>query len=225
MKRASLIRTAIYVASTLVALTLVIGALHLKVARPLLARLGVSCPVKASPEEVEAARLESARAQRGAEAALSRPALGFELDRMTLRDVKDWAEKKQVSCEELRKGLLLRCSGVAEAALGNTGPVIDQLDFGFAPRTARLVNLSAWRSGMTADSAATQMNAVAQSLKQQLGAPTREAGARSARYLASGPMHTALVQYRFSDYIADVSATNFAGRGLMLREHYMSARD
>jgi hypothetical protein len=227
MKRAYWIRVAVYLAATLAALTLLVGALHLKAARPLLARLGVGCPMQAAPEAVEAARLRSARAQRGTEAALSRPALGFALDRMTLSDVKAWAGQAHVSCDELRKGLLLRCSGVAEAALGlgNNGPVIDQLDFGFAPRSERLVNLSAWRSGMSGAAAAAQLNAVARSLRQKLGAPAREAGVRSASYLASGPMHTALVQYRFSDYIADVSATNIPGRGLMLREHYMSACD
>jgi hypothetical protein len=69
------------------------------------------------------------------------------------------------------------------------------------------------------------MGAVVASMREQLGAPTREAGARTASSLAAGPMHTAIVSYRFKDYIADVSATNIPGRGLTLREHYMSARD
>jgi hypothetical protein len=225
MKRAQLIRAAAYVASVLAVLTLFVGAMHTKAARPLLARLGVKCPVQGSSAEVEAARREGARAQCGLEAATSRPALGFALDTMTLTDVKAWAEKQQVSCEEVRKHSFLRCANVPESVLGGTGPAIAELDFGFAPSSEQLVNLSAWRSGMTGAAAAAQMNAVARSLKQQLGAPTHESGARSAGYLASGPMRTAVVQYRFSDYIADLSATNIPGRGLMLREHYMSARD
>jgi hypothetical protein len=229
MKRARLIRTALYVASVLAALTLVIGALHMKAARPLLARLGVKCPIQGSAKDIEAARLKSARAQRGTETAASRPALGFALDTMTLADVKAWADKRQVSCEEVRKRSFLRCANVPESTLSGVGagagPMITELDFGFAPSSERLVNISAWRSGMTAADAAAQLNAVAQSMKAELGAPTREAGDRSARYLGSGPMRTAMVQYRFSDYIADLSATNIPGRGLMLREHYMSARD
>ncbi|HEY4102899.1 MAG TPA: hypothetical protein VGM44_03375, partial [Polyangiaceae bacterium] len=169
--------------------------------------------------------LKGARAERGVAAATSRPALGFALDSMTLTEVKSWAEKNRISCEEVRKGSFLRCANVPESVLNGTGPVIAELDFGFAPSSERLVNLSAWRSGMTSASAAAEMNAVAQSLKQQLGPPTRESGDRSARYLASGPMRTAVVEYRFRDYIADLSATNIPGRGLMLREHYMSARD
>ena len=46
-------------------LTVGIGLLHLPVARPLLAWIGVGCPAKASPEEVEAARREAASAARG----------------------------------------------------------------------------------------------------------------------------------------------------------------
>jgi hypothetical protein len=87
------------------------------------------------------------------------------------------------------------------------------------------VNLSAWRSGMTSAAAASHMREVVASLRQELGNPSSEAGKRTADYLASAPMRTAIVTYRFSDYSVDVSATNIPGGGLMMREHYMSARD
>jgi hypothetical protein len=224
MKRAKLKRAVIYTASVLAGLTLLIGLLHTKAGRPLLARLGLACPVKASPQAVEAARLQAARTLRGTETAASRPALGFALDSMTLADVKAWAARVNVSCDELRVGLM-RCTDVPTASVGSTGPAINQLDFGFAPATEHLVNVSAWRNGMTGDAAAAQLSAVALQMKEQLGTPTHEAGSRTAGYLASGPMHTATVEYRFKDYIADVSATNIPGRGLLMREHYMSARD
>lgn len=225
MKRARWILAAVYVASVLAALTLVTGLMHTKAARPLLARLGVKCPVQGSAADVEAARMRSARAERGAEAAASRPALGFALDTMTLADVKAWADKKQISCEESRQSSLLRCKDVPEAALGGAGLTIAKLDFGFAPSTKHLVNISAWRSGLSSAAAANQMNAVVASMQEQLGAPTTEKGDRSAAYLASAPMSTAVVEYRFADYSADVTATNIPGAGLLLREHYMSARD
>jgi len=224
MKRAQLKKIALYSVSVLAGLTLLIGFLHTKAGRPLLARLGVSCPVKASPEAVEAARRNSARTLRGTEAAASRPALGFALDSMTLADVKAWAVQNSVSCDELRVGLM-RCTDVPSVAVGSTGPAINRLDFGFAPATERLVNVSAWRNGMTGATAAAQLSIVVGKMKDQLGAPTHEAGSRTAGYLASGAMHTATVAYRFKDYIADVSATNIPGRGLLMREHYMSARD
>ena len=224
MKRALLKRVSIYVGSGWVALTLVGGFLHTKAGRPLLARLGGGCPMKASPADVEAARRSSARAQRGTETAASRPALGFALDRMTLSDVKAWADKQHVSCEDVRAGLL-RCTDVPTAALAATGPSINRLDLGFSLGGDSLVNISAWRSGLTGSVAAAQMDAVVASMHDEVGDPTSEAGNRSANYLAAGPMHTAVVSYRFKDYIADVSATNIPGRGLTLREHYMSARD
>ena len=224
MARAQLKRVSIYVLSLLAALTLLGGFLHTKAGRPLLASLGVGCPIKASPAAIEAARNGSARSQRGSEAATSRPALGFALDRMTLADVKAWADSQHVSCEDVRVGLL-RCTDVPVVALGGSGPLINRLDFGFTLADRRLVNISAWRNGLTGATAAAQMDAVVASMKESVGAPSREEGKRSAEYLAAGPLHTALVQYRFKDYIADVSATNIPGRGLSLREHYMSARD
>ncbi|HEY2736402.1 MAG TPA: hypothetical protein VGI70_20525, partial [Polyangiales bacterium] len=219
------IRALVYTASVLAALTLLIAALHTSAARPLLARLGMKCPLDASPAEVEAARLESARVTRGTEAAASRPALGFVLDQTTLADVKAWAEKKNVSCDEARTRSLLHCTNVPETALGKSGPEFNDLDFGFSPSNARLVNISAWRSGMSSRAASAQMKAIAASLAAELGAPASTKGDLSARYFASGPMRTAFVQYRFSDYIADVTATNIPDKGLILREHYMSARD
>ncbi len=225
MKRAHWIRAGVYTASTLAVLTVGIGALHTKAARPLLARLGFGCPMKASAADIAAARLNSARAVRGTETAASRPALGFALDTMTLRDVKAWADRKGVSCDEIRTGSFLRCSDVPESALGGQGANVAELDFGFTLGSEKLVNITAWRSGMSSSAAAEQMNLVVASLKAELGTPSEEKGDRTASYLASGPMRTAVVQYRFSDYIADVSASNIPGRGLMLREHYMSARD
>jgi len=224
MKRAQLKRVSIYVVSVLTALTLFGGFLHTKAGRPLLARMGVACPIKASPQAIEAARNNSARAQRGSETAASRPALGFALDHMSLSDVKAWADSKHVSCEDVRAGLL-RCTDVPIAALGGSGPPINRLDLGFSLLNARLVNISAWRNGLTSVAAATQMDAVVAGLKERVGLPSREEGSRSAEYLAAGPLRTAVVQYRFKDYIADVSATNIPGRGLSMREHYMSARD
>jgi hypothetical protein len=181
--------------------------------------------VKASPADIEAARRSSVRSQRGSEPAAARPALGFALDRMTASDVKAWAEQKHVSCQDIRAGLV-RCTDVPVLAVGGSGPVMDRLDLGFSLSSGRLVNISAWRMGLTGSAAARQREAVAVSLREQLGSPTRAAGSRSAAYLAAGPLHTAIVEYRFKDYIADVSATNIPGRGLALREHYMmSARD
>jgi hypothetical protein len=150
---------------------------------------------------------------------------------MTLAQVKAWAEAKQLSCEDVRAGLF-RCTDVPMQALAGSQPIangsgsiINRLDLGFSLHSQRLVNISAWRNGLSSGVAAAQLRALVASMNGQVGLPTREAGTRSAQYLAAGPLHTAVVQYRFADYLADLSATNIPGRGLSLREHYMSARD
>ena len=226
MARTTLIRVLSYVAAALAVSTLLVGVLHTSFGRPLLARLGVGCPVQASPEDVERARLVSAHATEGDERSPAQPALGFVLDRMTESDVKAWALREHVSCDEQRGGTVLSCTQVPESALGgDMGGMTDELVLAFSPKSRRLVNIATTQYGLDGDAAAARMDRVVASLEEKLGKPTREAGERSARYLTAAPLRTALVRYRFSDYQADVTATNVTGKGMMLREHYMSARD
>ncbi len=226
MTRAKWFRVSMYVISGLAGLTLLIGLLHTPLGRPLLARLGVSCPVQASPEDTERARLQSARATGGSEASPAQPALGFALDQMTSSDALAWAERNHVACREQRSGSLLDCKDVPESALGGAGDrPVDELQLVFSPRTKHLVNIATTQYGLQASDAAAQMSRVVRGLEQQLGKPTRELGQRTGHYLDSAPYKTALVRYRFRDYQADVTATNLPGKGTMLREHYMSARE
>jgi len=226
MARAKWLRVSLYVISGFAALTAVIGLLHTPLGRPLLARLGVGCPVQASPEDTERARLESARATGGTEASPAQPALGFVLDRMTVADVEAWAERYHVTCNEQRSGTLLDCRNVPDEALGgHGGRTLDELQLVFSPASKKLVNIATTQYGLPAQDAAQQMQRVTAALEQQLGKPTGEAGKRTGSYLDSAPYRTAFVRYRFSDYQADVTATNLPGKGTMLREHYMSARD
>ena len=226
MARAKWIRAAIYVASGSAALVLAIGLLHTPIGRPLLARMGVGCPVQASPEDVERARLKAARATQGKDPSPAQPALGFVLDKMTAKDIKAWAEREHVSCDDMRSGSVISCKDVPESALGGrSGGPIDELVLAFSPTSKRLVNISTSQFGLDGEAAAAQMSEVVRSLEQQLGKPTREVGERSGAYLDSAPLRTALVRYRFTDYQADVTATNLPGKGMVVREHYMSAND
>jgi hypothetical protein len=193
------------------------------VARPLLAWIGVGCPGRASPEAVEAARLDSARAARGVTPSPARPALGFALDVSTRTDVDAWAAERKLTCKESQRGTVLRCSAVPAAELGHGGSDVDDLSFLFEPATMRLVTVTALRNQLDAPSAAAAMNGVADALARSLGEGKRR-GEATAPYLSAGPLRTAVVEYRFSDYIASVSATNLGGR-VAVREHYMSAVD
>lgn len=209
---------------TAVALTALMGVLHMPFARPALALIGFGCPIKmATPEEIEAARMGAARAARGDAPAVERPALGFALDSMSRADVQAWASSHQVECAELQKGTVLRCAEVPAAALGSTGPAINDLTFKFEPKALKLVTVTTLRNQLDAPSAATAMNTITAELREKLG-EGRLVGTPTAQYLASGPMRTALMEYRFSNYIANVSATNL-GQRVAVREHYMSAID
>jgi hypothetical protein len=48
-------------------------------------------------------------------------------------------------------------------------------------------------------------------------------GDTTPAYLAGGSMHTARLQYRYSDYLATITAMNIAGR-VVMHEQYESAR-
>lgn len=217
-------KLALGVFGSAIALTVGIGALHLPMARPLLAWVGVGCPAKASPEEVEAARKNAASLARGPTWAKARPALGFRLDQTTKAEVDAWVKAKGLSCTEAERGTVLRCAGVPAAALGRSegGTGVDDLSFAFSAKDLRLVTVSTLQSQLNAAQAASALEELSGELGLRLGEPGRRIGQPTAGYLAGGSLRTAMVEYRYQDYLATVSATNLGDR-VAVREHYMSA--
>ena len=65
------------------------------------------------------------------------------------------------------------------------------------------------------------MTATASSLASALGAAPTASRLPSDTWDATDPL---FVAYRFSDYIAGVSAMPMSGRGIVVRDHYASAR-
>jgi hypothetical protein len=182
------------------------GALHLPVLRPLLRRIG-GCPVQQlTPAQVEAAQARAFHKLRGSSPAPQRPALGFKLEQTTLDDVRAWAVTAGTACESKRDGALLLCPNVP-AAKGL--PRYDELAFGFRLRDRRLVNLTALRVGLGEDEARSSLDSLQSGLEARLGPGDARPGAYAV--------------FRFSDYLAEVSAMALPGRGHALREHYMSA--
>jgi len=70
------------------------------------------------------------------------------------------------------------------------------------------------RDGFTLGELATALGAT-------LGPPARDR-MPSAAWDAKGPV---FVEYRYADYLARVSAMDLPGRGVVLRGHYLSARE
>ena len=100
-------------------------------------------------------------------------------------------------------------------------PPVDQIVFAFAP-DGRLVSVDRLRSRLTAGEASRLFGQTADDLAVVLG-PGRVVGDATPDYLASGSMHLARLAYRFSDYLATVTAMNISGR-VVMHEQYESAR-
>jgi len=199
--------------ATVLLLTAGVGAMHLPGARPWLRRAG-GCPVpRATAAQVEAAEVRAFGRLRGTHVAKARPALGFGLAITTRADVEAWARNHDIACESRREGTLLLCQAVpVRTVLPGAGGTYDELAFGFRLRDARLVNLTALRTGLSSGAAAGEIRRIAARLEETLGAPSQR--------IAGDP---AILAYRYSDYLAEVSAMSLRERGRALREHYMSA--
>jgi len=206
----------------LAAATLVMGILHLPAARPLLLLIG-ACPVgRASASEIEEARGIALRALRGDTRAPARPALSFDLERTTLDDVRGWARARGIGCDLSRESTLLVCSRVPAPALRSTSlQLIDEVAFVFRVRDRRLVNVTTLTTGVAPTGAADSFAAIAHGLASTLGTP-EASRVPPAQWDGTRPV---FVRYRYADYIADLSAMQLPGRGIVMREQYMSASD
>lgn len=214
---------------SLVFLTAFIGFLHTPAARPFLVAFGVGCPVlNADPHAVAAIREHGLQQLRGANDANSRPALGLALDQTTLEQARGWAEAHELTCEQKARGFtLLVCARVPVAALPATSAgqqPIDELTLSF-DLSNRLIQVSTMRRALTSVEAVELVNGIADHLTRRLGEPSERSPQSSAEYLASGPLHTSYVHYRFRNYLASITATNFPGEsgGVAVREMYGSA--
>lgn len=203
-----------------------VGLMHTPVGLRLYARVvGGECPVgRASAAEVERGRLAAAHAARGQTPARARPALGFDLDRSTRREVDGWIARHGISCRDRREGSLKLCVNVPASAVGRRGGNLDELALAFSPATHTLVNVAATRHRLSTATAIAEMQTLRESLRQRLGEATRTGGSLEPGALEATAYATAVSYYEFSDYIADITVTHIPGEGLSLREHYMSAR-
>jgi hypothetical protein len=204
----------------------VMGFLHTPYGRPLMARLGMSCPARrVTPAQAEALRVRAVDALRGKAPAPSRPALGLALDVSRPAEVSAWAQARGLPCvSKERPSRMITCANVPAAALSRppSDGIIDEVTFAFAP-DGRLVSVDSLRRTLSAGDASRLFGDIADDLAAKLGSNGARVGEPTPAYLGSGMLHTARVQYRFADYLATVTAMNLSGR-VALREQYESAR-
>ena len=199
--------------------TAVIGIMHMPMFRSVLMRVG-GCPVvRVTPEQVERAQTRALHTLRGAEPAPARPALGFSFTTTTIDDIRVWARNHGLRCEASRKDSLLKCDAVPASALrpGADG-TFDEVAFGFRLADHQLANVTTLSTGLTARQASARFTATAERLSDTLGAPP------SHRLPGSDwdPHAPVYVTYRYSNYIAELTGMELPGRGVVLREHYVS---
>jgi hypothetical protein len=205
-------------------LTAGIGWMHTSAGRVLLAKLGVPCPVDTvDPKLVLRVRDNAIASSRGTALAPSRPAFGLQLDSSTDTQVSEWAARTHSQCDSISRGYhYLRCRGVLAASLGLTGPAISEIWFSFGPsRTLLAINL--YRRGMDEAQARESWQTAVDNLQQHLGNPMTASGDQSLAQVVQGPVAVASVEYKYSNYIAIVTASHLPYGGLAVREQYMSA--
>jgi hypothetical protein len=221
-------RGLVYAAGAVTVAIAAIGAAHAPFARPLLMRLG-GCPMagaRMTTVEAENARHLAVSFDRGESPAPARPALGFELDSTTLAEVRDWAHRERVDCDDPRPGLL-KCTAVRPGALGlpDADGKIDELALEFNGQ-GRLVNATTFRTRLNAGAAASEAGAIVASLAEKLGPAQQHAGDFGvSHFAAAGAKSISTVTYRYRDYLADVTAMNAPSGGPSIREQYISAKD
>jgi hypothetical protein len=218
-------RTLKLVAATLGLAFGAIGFLHTPAGRPVLAALGVGCPAaRVSPVEVEALRQRALVSLRGATPAAARPAFGLALDASTELQVTAWTAAHGLDCTAAaRPTRRLTCLDVPASALPSAaaGTGLDEVSFTFFP-DGRLLGVETLRRRLTAAAAGRLFTTITDDLDARVGRATERAGAPTAAYLDGGAMHTAFARYRYSNFLATVTAMNLSGR-VALREQYQSA--
>lgn len=220
-------RKGLYIGSAvLILLTAIVGWMHTKAARPFLAAIGVHCPVDdVKSSEVAAIREKGLNGLRGSLPAPSRPTVnGMPLESFSEADAQKWAADKHVNCEAVVHGMrYLRCRGVDGKMLGVAGPSISELWLSFG-ETGKLVGVDIYRRGLDAQGETIAWSDAVERLKTRLGEPAVKFGDASPAALSATDYQTARVQYRYTDYVATVTAVKLPYAGLAVREQYMSAK-
>lgn len=221
-----LIRSLTAISGLAVAVTLFMGVLHTRMGRPLLLKLFPrGCPIKASPNEVEASRERSVQALRGTTPAPVRPAYRFHLDETTFAEIQAWAKEHSLSCEDERADHI-RCYDVASSWLGASSEWENATEviYAFNPHDGKLVSLTIIRARLSAERGEQLTRAIDGKLRSILGQPQKTRGSWDRAALTQRDFASNSISYAYSDLLVDLVATNFPQKGIQIYESYKSAR-
>lgn len=209
-------KVSLRVGGALVAFVVVGGLMHTPSGLRLLARLGVVCPALAvTPATVAELRAEGLKTLRGARPAPVRYAAGLELGASDEAAVRSWAAGRGAVCTRKTRGfVLLTCArpfdeGAEEAVVG--------LD-----TRGRVLSVDITNQLGAGEDAARRFRERREHLAATFGAASEEGGDVDAVAREVTGFETAVVRYRFSDYLALLQAVRLPS-GLYVREQYQSA--
>jgi len=215
----------LYVIGTAATSLLAIGVvLH----KPLARKIGIGgCPWEGKPpsaEKLEDYRAKTAEKMRSTTKAAARPAFGFELDRSTKADVLRWGSDQALACKEEIGGAAIRCTSEGG------GNDVEDAFFRFEPG-GTLVAVDIMHPGTSVARAVERMRSLGGSLQKAAGGePSAVRGTPTEAHLGGGRSNQYALEFRFSDYAADITARNDsdgtnAGAEVVIREVYQSLRE
>lgn len=196
----------------------VMALLHVPAVRMRVLGAAGGCPWDKAPTQQarEEHRKQMAATMRTDRRATARPAFGFELDRTTKEAVLAWGKSENRTCGEEMSGAAIRCEA-PEAAKG----VVKDAFFRFDPQ-GRLVGIDLMHEGTDPEAAVAIVTKLEGDVTKAAGEPSAKRGALSGEHLGAGYLSQTAFEYRFTDYAADISATNLGGQGIVVREQYRS---
>jgi hypothetical protein len=203
----------------------VVALAHTALGRPLLGLLrgAPGCPVSldaVDPAKLEAFRSRQLREHRGVLAPAGHPALHFELGTTRRADVLSWQARTHASCRSLHKDTVLRCAGVPAAALDQPGAsTIDNLHLQF-DQEQRLVAVDLFRAPGDSRSALHWLDTLDRDLTTRVGRATTTLGEWSPSFLEQHALQRVAREYRYLDYVAEVSALHLGDSKVRVREQY-----
>jgi hypothetical protein len=179
---------------------------------------GVSCPMDTISEtQVESLRQEVLPEIRGTLKAPSYPALDWSLVKVSEKNLRRQLNQKGFNCEAKAKAYtIVECKKVWAK---NENIVADKLAFVFNSEK-KLIAVEVFYRQLSSQYAIRHLQKVAAALKKELGPPTYQMGNWTPDYFRK-EMNSSIIEYKYQDYLAKVTATRLPRNGVAIYEQYL----
>jgi len=206
---------------------LIVAFVHTEIAKKLslspdvLAWIGVACPASlATSAQVDELRQEVLSDLRGKEKAPSYPALDWSLNRANEKGLLRQLRMKQFDCEgKIKSYRVIECKRVPAK---NENIIADKLIF-VMDEDQKLMAVEVFYRQLSSQYAIRHLQKVFTALKKQLGKPSYQMGSWTPDYFRK-EMNSSILEYKYQDYLAKVTATRLPKKGVAIYEQYLLLR-